>query len=129
METVLQKAQVTQIIASNPSLTLGEIINEALRQHLLRITRSTLDRYLKVLLMTRKVMRAIPLMRNDPRAKPKPQLYCELVLENQQMEYVFLMSLVFGSVPSVVSDEHFEEDRHAALLRSPDQRMSRCAWL
>jgi hypothetical protein len=85
-----QKAQAAQIIASNPSLTLREIIAEAVQQGLPRIGISTLQRYLKVLLITRKLVRVIPQMRNDPQTKHDRNLYCQWVLANQQHEFIYI---------------------------------------
>jgi transposase len=88
--TALQKAQVAQIIAANPAFTLHEIIAEAVQQGLPRIGLSTLQRYLKVLLITRKMMRTIPQMRNAPPTKHDRKLYCEWVLANQHLTFIYI---------------------------------------
>jgi hypothetical protein len=88
--TAQQKAQASQIIAANPALTLGEIVTESVRQGLPRISLSTLHHYLKVLLITRKVMRTFPQMRNATQTKRDRQLYCQWVLANQHFAFIYM---------------------------------------
>jgi hypothetical protein len=88
--TVQQKAQASQIIAANPALTLGEIITEAVRQGLPGISLSTFHQYLKVFLITQKVMRTIPQMRSASQTKPDPQLYYQWVLANQHCAFIYI---------------------------------------
>jgi hypothetical protein len=52
--TAEQKAQAAQMISMNPGLALGEVVIEALQEGLLRIGLSPEERYLNVLLITRK---------------------------------------------------------------------------
>jgi hypothetical protein len=85
-----QKSQASQIIATNPALTLGEIVIEAIRQGLPRISLSRLNQSLKVLLVTRKVMRTIPQMRNAPQTKFGQQLYCQWVFANQHFAVIYI---------------------------------------
>jgi transposase len=88
--TAAQKAQAAHIIAANPALTLGEIVAEAVQQGLPRIGLSTLHRYLTALLITRKTMRTIPQTRNAPPTKHDRKAYCEWVLANQHLGFIYI---------------------------------------
>jgi hypothetical protein len=92
----LQKGVVSQIIADNPTLTLNEIIDEAVQHGLPRISASTLNRYLKVLLITRKRVHVTLQMRNSPETKTKRQIYCQWFLANQHMEFIFIDEFGFN---------------------------------
>jgi hypothetical protein len=93
--TAQQKAQASQVIAANPALTLGEIVTEAIRQGLSHISLSTLHQHLKVLLITRKMMRTIPQMRNAPQTKLDRQLYCQWVLANRHLAFIYIDEFLF----------------------------------
>jgi hypothetical protein len=87
--TPQQKAQAAQIMTANPVLALAEIVREAVHQGLPRISPSTLHHDLQVFLITRKVMRTIPQMRNAPQTKLDRQLCCQWVPANQHPEFVY----------------------------------------
>jgi hypothetical protein len=88
--TDAQKAQAAKIIANNPALTLAEIIAQAVQQGLPAISCATLYRYLQIQLITRKIMRPIPQMRNAPQTKQDRRDYCVWVLGNQQLNFIYI---------------------------------------
>jgi hypothetical protein len=46
--------------------------------------------HLKILLITRKLMRTTPQMRSAPQTKQDPQLYCQWALANQPLTFLYI---------------------------------------
>lgn len=87
-----------EIIGENPVLTLSEIVDKTVFEtDAKQISKSTLSDYLKSELITLKAVRLDPIARNSIETKKSRKIYCNKVLRNMDITYVFIDEMGFSA--------------------------------